>query len=341
MKISIAMATYNGAQYLQAQLQSFQDQTRKPDELIITDDCSTDETETIVREFAKTATFKVEFHRNDENLGYCGNFNAALMKTTGDLVFLSDQDDVWLSKKIETVESVFLDNENIDVVLNDAWITDEFLNKFDETKLQKVRRLQGSDMSFVTGCCMALRKRFLKTIIPIHLDLKEHDRWIAYVAEVKGSKLIIEERLQYFRRHGANTSNSVTSQTISSNLWTKIFKIIRNPDSAIVKLKYLKKFIYELERYLDRTSIPVSEIGERLIEKLYRDLRFVHWRTCVRSAPRYLRLIKVFDEILRKKYKSDYGFSNALCDCLATTEKGFDDDCQLVNGVKYGRFKRN
>ena len=78
MKISIAMATYNGAQYLQAQLQSFQDQTRKPDELIITDDCSTDETETIVREFAKTAPFKVEFHRYQQNLGYRGNLTQRL-----------------------------------------------------------------------------------------------------------------------------------------------------------------------------------------------------------------------------------------------------------------------
>ena len=64
MKISIAMATYNGAQYLKAQLQSFIDQTRQPDELIITDDCSSDDTETIVREFAKVAPFKVEFYRN-------------------------------------------------------------------------------------------------------------------------------------------------------------------------------------------------------------------------------------------------------------------------------------
>ena len=81
------MARYNGAQYLKAQLQSFVDQTRQPYELIITDDCSSDQTETIAREFAKAAPFKVEFYRNEKNLGYCRNFNAALMKTTGDLVF--------------------------------------------------------------------------------------------------------------------------------------------------------------------------------------------------------------------------------------------------------------
>lgn len=69
MRISIAMATYNGAKYIQAQLQSFVDQTRLPDELIITDGCSTDETEAIVCEFAKPAPFIVEFYRNGKEPG--------------------------------------------------------------------------------------------------------------------------------------------------------------------------------------------------------------------------------------------------------------------------------
>ena len=120
MKISIAMATYNGARYLRAQLQSFVDQTRQPDELIIKDDCSTDGTETIVREFGKTAPFKVEFHRNQQNLGYCGNFNAALMRATGDLVFLSDQDDVWFPEKIEHMIGVAERHPEALVVMNDA-----------------------------------------------------------------------------------------------------------------------------------------------------------------------------------------------------------------------------
>ncbi|AHI30129.1 glycosyltransferase [Marinobacter similis] len=71
------MATYNGGQFLYEQLQSFLAQTRLPDELIITDDCSSDTTEEIVKEFAKSAPFAVEFHRNERKLGYCGNFNAA------------------------------------------------------------------------------------------------------------------------------------------------------------------------------------------------------------------------------------------------------------------------
>lgn len=70
MKVSIAMATYNGAKYLQEQLNSFLNQTRLPDELVITDDCSTDETVDIIRKFAEIAPFKVIFHQNTNNFGY-------------------------------------------------------------------------------------------------------------------------------------------------------------------------------------------------------------------------------------------------------------------------------
>ena len=86
MKISIAMATYNGGKYLREQLDSFLAQTRLPDELVITDDCSTDDTLAIIETFAATAPFEVRWERNEQNLGYTGNFNKALMKAAGDLV---------------------------------------------------------------------------------------------------------------------------------------------------------------------------------------------------------------------------------------------------------------
>ena len=99
LRISIAMSTYNGGKYLQEQLDSFLAQTSLPDELVITDDCSTDNTLEIIQAFAAMAPFEVRWEQNEKNLGYTGNFNQALMKTTGDLVFLSDQDDVWFPEK--------------------------------------------------------------------------------------------------------------------------------------------------------------------------------------------------------------------------------------------------
>jgi len=208
------MATYNGAQYLQEQLQSFVDQTRQPDELIITDDCSTDRTESIVREFAKTAPFIVDFYRNEKNLGYCGNFNAALMKTTGDLVFLSDQDDVWFPEKIEKIMDVAELAPYALVVMNDAALTDGGLNEVGLTKIGQIRSAGFNMSNFVMGCCSAVRRELLDICLPIPVGYKAHDSWILGFAENLNAKVVDETTLQYYRRHESNESQFIANRTI-------------------------------------------------------------------------------------------------------------------------------
>ncbi|WP_458527212.1 glycosyltransferase family 2 protein [Onishia taeanensis] len=212
MKISIAMATYNGAQYIQEQLQSFVDQTRQPDELIITDDCSNDQTEAIVREFAKVAPFKVDFFRNEVNLGYCGNFNAALLKTTGDIVFLSDQDDVWLPNKIEHMLDVAEHHSEMLAVMNDAVLTDGNLNEVGLTKVGQIRSMGRTTESFVMGCCCAVRRELLDMCLPIPGDYKAHDNWIVGFADGLNAKVVDEMPLQYYRRHESNESQFIANR---------------------------------------------------------------------------------------------------------------------------------
>lgn len=213
MKISIAMATYNGAQYIQEQLHSFIDQTRQPDELIITDDCSTDQTEAIVREFAKIAPFTVRFHRNEKNLGYCGNFNAALMKATGDLVFLSDQDDVWFPEKIEHMVDVAGRNPQALVVMNDAALTDGELNEVGLTKAGQIRSAGFTLESFVMGCCCGIRRELLDFCMPIPEGIKAHDNWIVAFADALNGKVVDGRVLQYYRRHDSNESQFIANRT--------------------------------------------------------------------------------------------------------------------------------
>lgn len=100
MKISIAMATYNGAKYLQEQLDSFVTQTRQPDELVVCDDGSSDATVEILRHFAAGAPFAVEIHENEVNLSHAKNFEKALSLCGGDVIFFSDQDEVWFPEKV-------------------------------------------------------------------------------------------------------------------------------------------------------------------------------------------------------------------------------------------------
>ena len=108
MTISVAMATYNGEKYIHDQIESILSQTRVPDEIIITDDCSTDETLRIAQGFADANPNIIwKISRNENNKGYIKNFLDAISQTTGDVIILSDQDDVWADNKVELIQSYF------------------------------------------------------------------------------------------------------------------------------------------------------------------------------------------------------------------------------------------
>lgn len=120
MKISIAMATYNGEKYIERQLNSMLRQGRLADEVIICDDQSTDATADIVKEFIETHHLDNWFFEiNETNKGFIGNFFGAIRKTTGDIIFLCDQDDEWEENRLQQMEKILVDNPNI-MALNTA-----------------------------------------------------------------------------------------------------------------------------------------------------------------------------------------------------------------------------
>jgi len=254
MKISIAMATYNGAQYIKEQLQSFVAQTRQPDELIITDDCSTDHTEAIVNEFAKIAPFYVEFHRNEKNLGYCGNFNEALLRTTGDLVFLSDQDDVWFPNKLEHMSSLAERNPEVLVLMNDAALTDGELNEVGLTKIGQIRSAGFGMEKFVMGCCCAIRRELLNLCIPIPVGVAGHDNWLVAFSEGLDAKIVEDIPLQYYRRHESNESQFIVNSTTKVtrlHSFLSILKNMRNSDAiaqALASRDQLQYITHGIER---------------------------------------------------------------------------------------------
>ena len=219
MKISIALAAFNGGKYLKAQLESFLAQTRLPDELIIIDDGSNDNTLDIIRSFVASAPFSVSWSQNENNLGYSGNFNKALMKTTGDLVFLSDQDDVWFPEKIAHVSTLALAYPQIMVFMNDAALTDADLRDTGLTKLGQIYSAGFSEKSFVMGCCAAVRREFLDICLPIPNGFPAHDDWIVGIADDLDRKFIIPYVLQYYRRHGNNQSQWIVNRTTRVTWW--------------------------------------------------------------------------------------------------------------------------
>ncbi len=125
LRVSIAMCTYNGARFLSEQLESFAAQTRIPDELVVCDDGSTDDTVSLIASYAKTVGFPVRLIRNSQKLGPAKNFEKAIGLCEGEIIILSDQDDIWLSRKIETLVEAFAKHPKAVYAFSDAELVDE------------------------------------------------------------------------------------------------------------------------------------------------------------------------------------------------------------------------
>ena len=211
MQISIAMATFNGATYLREELESFRQQGRAPDELVVCDDGSTDETLDILEVFRESAPFDVILIKNDKNLGYTKNFEKALSNCSGDLIFLADQDDIWFSFKIGVVERIFLDNPDKLLIIHDGELVDEKLVPYGATKRGQIVAGYASDDSFITGALTAVRREFLEYALPIPEGIVGHDGWLHNIARILDQRLVIDRCLQSIRRHSSNTTAWVAS----------------------------------------------------------------------------------------------------------------------------------
>lgn len=211
MRISIAMATFNGGQYLREQLDSFKSQERTPDELVVCDDGSTDDTLSILDRFKSTAPFEVNVISNDRNLGYTKNFEKAISHCSGDVIFLADQDDIWYPTKIGVLENAFRASPDMQLVIHDGELVDEDLVSHGVTKRSQVLAGYGSDDSFITGALTAIRREFLPCALPIPDGIKGHDGWLHNIARLLGKRMVIDQSLQYIRRHSTNTSSWVAS----------------------------------------------------------------------------------------------------------------------------------
>lgn len=210
MKISIAMATYNGEDYLSEQLNSFATQKRLPDELVVCDDGSTDRSIEILNSFAKTVSFNVRVIQNSRNIGHERNFGKAIDLCSGDIVLLSDQDDCWGIDKISAVEMMFDENPDVLLVVNDVSITDEKLKPTGRTVLEQTRAagvLGANAKSLTLGCATAFRSSLRQLISPIPSLDYGHDSWIHDFAEVIGGRRVLPRTLQLYRRHDQNVSN--------------------------------------------------------------------------------------------------------------------------------------
>lgn len=204
--ISVCIATYNGEKYIQEQLSSILKQLNNSDEVIISDDHSTDNTLDVVKSLDDS---RIKIFINDKEKGYTRNFENALEKASGDIIFLSDQDDVWMDGKVSCCIDALREN---DLVVHDGKIVDGGLKEKHGSIFQFRNARSGFLMNFINikylGCCMVFKKNVLRKALPFPKDehLATHDSWLTLVAEMYFKVSLVKKPLILYRRHGKNTS---------------------------------------------------------------------------------------------------------------------------------------
>ena len=206
--VSVALPVYNGALYLEQQLDSILEQLEPGDEIIAAYQPSEDDSLRILERYQQKDS-RVKILQNSQK-GITANFQLALEHCSGDYIFISDQDDVWLPQKRQAVVETFR-SSGADLVLHDAVHTDENLNRQDQTFFEiyplgpgKWKNIKKPRMS---GCCMAFTRAMRDKVLPLP-EIYGYDQWIFVVAEFTGRIEYLHEVLLLHRLHGENSTTS-------------------------------------------------------------------------------------------------------------------------------------
>lgn len=249
--ISVAMTTYNGADYVATQLQSILNQSVEVDEVIIFDDCSTDDTADVVLSVEDS---RVKFIRNTENVGYIQNFYNAIKACTGDFIFLSDQDDVWEFDKVEKIMQVMkeykceavctnfslIDKTGCELTTTKQFVPNRFFN---ELKIKSDRII---DLSFdylmlgnvVQGATYCISKKTRELYLEIDNRTLYHDHQLLLIASKIGKVCFLNEKLIRYRIHEKNTIGFGTKTNLFG---LKRIKFPKLEPSMVTFLKQLNR----------------------------------------------------------------------------------------------------
>ena len=221
MTVSVCIATYQGEDYIERQLRSILEQIALDDEVIVVDDCSRDRTVEIIEGIGDA---RIAVHRNPVNRREVFSFGRAIELARGDIIFLSDQDDVWMPGRVERMTESLRTSGAALVSSSFEWMdTDErpLDVAFDGVSSQTSKRHLGNIVDIFLGktnyfgCAMAFQRRLVPLITPIPDYVESHDLWIALAANQIGSNLHIDDKTLRKRRHGSNTTSTVSNRPVS------------------------------------------------------------------------------------------------------------------------------
>jgi glycosyltransferase involved in cell wall biosynthesis len=308
VSVSIAMATYNGQEFIRDQLDSLAAQQHLPAELVITDDGSTDKTLAVAQEFARRVPFPVRIHQNDRRIGFRSNFMKAASLCTSEVIAFCDQDDIWSFRKLALCVEPFRDPAVLLVHHNADVVTDagERLGNLDHFASGPIApplslcpiRWQGSPLGFTE----VFRRSLLEFSSLQEKSLRYngltdpmfHDQWVFFLASVFGNIVYVNEILAYYRQHGSNFFGWDRRSDFSLNLPYLLRKPIDSLHSAQRVAERCAEILEEAkanlpEAWQERASIGAARY--RSLAELYASRKQLY--TCANLVERvraFLRL---------------------------------------------------
>jgi glycosyltransferase involved in cell wall biosynthesis len=301
-RISVALCTYNGERFLAQQLASIANQTRLPDELVVCDDRSTDRTVAMVRAFAASAPYPVRIFENEHNLGFAANFERAIRLCEGNLIALSDQDDIWYPIRLERSEQEFVAHPQAGLVFSDADVINDSNELAGPTLWRRLgfagkrehQLLAGQYVvlakhRFVTGATVMFRASLRDRLLPVH-EGWIHDEWIALIAAAFSDLRPIDQPLIRYRIHG--------SQQVGFR--NKLEQRTQGNSPAQRHWMRLAESVKELEQLCETLSATELDRGRPVLRAYQGHLQFLSFRANL-PTPRFARL----GPILRRS--SQYG----------------------------------
>lgn len=211
--LSVCIATYNGAKYINKQVESILLQLGIDDEIVVSDDGSIDQTISILESFGDE---RIKIFRNTGRHGVVSNFENALNHSSGEVIFLSDQDDIWDKNKVGRCLMALKDS---DLVIHSSRVFFEDGSHPDGDFFTIRHSGPGYWKNLIrntfVGSCMAFRKDVKDYVLPFPKHILWHDMWIGLMVEKKGRTKFIDEQLLYYRRHGDNASATSEETTFS------------------------------------------------------------------------------------------------------------------------------
>jgi len=315
ISISVAICTYNGSQFIEQQIKSILDQTITPNEIVLGDDGSVDDTIDVVKKVLSKSNVAYTIIENRKNMGVFANFQNVIMHCKGDYIFTSDQDDVWLPNKIELIIDCFINNPKSVMVFSNGYVTDKDLNiigdLWESIHFTRNKRRLFDEQSYydvllsqncVTGAAMAFKRELADKVFPAPSSLTcIHDYWMALHAPLYGDIKMLESPLFYYRQHGTNLIGAKTTHLIDKiRRWIYVSDF--SLDNSCEQLQISKIFNEGNKRML-------SDMG--LSDKMNSWIKFNQWRDSLKTYPRTKAILSVFIHIIIGQYRKYYARSFA------------------------------